>query len=59
MLVIFNTFAAPTGGCLPVMGNGKSLGRAGSGTREVVLCPELVDAGGAHRLLARDTWHLV
>ena len=41
-----------------MMGNGKSLERAGSGTREVVLCPEL-DAGGTHMLLAGDTWNLV
>ena len=42
------------------MGNGKSLERAGSGgTREVVQCRELVDAGGAHRIFAGDTWNLV
>ena len=34
-------------------GNGKSLERAGSVTREVVLCSGLVDDGGTHRINRR------
>ena len=33
--------------------NGKSLERAGSDTREVVLCSGLVEDGGAHRINRR------
>ena len=39
--------------------NRKYLERAGSVTGEVVLCSGLVEDGGAHRLIAGDTWDLV
>ena len=39
--------------------NGKSLERVGSVTGEVVLCSGLVDDGGAHRIIAGDTWNPV
>ena len=40
-------------------GNEKSLEQEESDTREVVLCSGSVDAGGARRLIARDTCNLV
>ena len=39
--------------------NGQSLERAGPVTGGMVLCSGLVEDGGAHRLIAGDTWNLV